>query len=84
MSVPIEGIVRPFADHNVFPARFTKPGQQGVQLVRVAIGFQGSIKTMGYSFSATQSTRLGQTHKEKDTASGALKSNMQKLHDSIG
>ncbi len=64
MSTPLESIVRPFADPNVFPVRFTKPGTHGTELVRVAIGFQGSVKTMGYSFSASLSTKMGQTHRE--------------------
>lgn len=65
MSTPLEGIVRPFGDRNVFPTPFTKPGQQGSEFVRVAIGFQGSLKTIGYSLSVTQSTKMGQTHHEK-------------------
>lgn len=64
MSTPLESIVRPFSDPNVFPVRFTKPGTHGVGVVRVAIGFQGSVKTMGYSFSASLSTKMGQTHRE--------------------
>lgn len=65
MSTPLEGIVRPFADHDVFPAAFTKPGESGAQMVRVAIGFQGSVKTMGFSFSSTATSKMGQAHKEK-------------------
>lgn len=73
MSTPLEGIVRPFADRNVFPTPFTKPGTQGSQLVRVAIGFQGSIKTMGYSFSGTISSKMGQVHREQSqTGSEAI------------
>lgn len=66
MSTPIESIVRPFSDHNVFPTPFTKPGgSSSEQLVRVAIGFQGQIKTMGISFSATITNKMGQAHREK-------------------
>lgn len=65
MSVPVESIVRPFSEHNVFPRPFTKPGAQGSEMVRVAIGFQGTLKTMGYSFSATMTSKLGQIHREK-------------------
>lgn len=71
MSTPLEGIVRPFQDHDVFPTPFTKPGEQGSQLVRVAIGYQGSIKTMGYSFSVTATSKMGQAHKEKPPANSA-------------
>lgn len=71
MSVPLEGIVRPFAERDVFPTPFTKPGEQGSQLVRVAIGFQGSLKTMGFSFSASNSSKMGQAHREKPPANSA-------------
>lgn len=74
MSTPLESIVRPFAEHDVFPAPFTKPGASGSQMVRIQIGFQGSVKTMGFSFSVTQSSVMGQAHKEKaPTNSNALK-----------
>lgn len=65
MSAALEGIVRPFVGDNVFPTPFTKPGESGSQMVRVAIGFQGSLKTMGYSFSVTSTSKMGQAHKEK-------------------
>lgn len=82
MSTPLEGIVRPFSDRNVFPTPFTKPGAQGSELVRVAIGFQGSIKTMGYSFSATMSSKMGQVHREKpQTSSDAITKAQQ---DAVG
>lgn len=80
MSTPMEGIVRPFSDHNVFPAPFSKPGGGGGnQLVRVAIGFQGQIKTMGISFSATMTSKMGQAHKEKTPKSDAVKKYMEDL-----
>lgn len=73
MSTPLEGIIRPFTDDGVTPTRFTKPGAQPNELVRLALGFQGSLKTIGYSFSCTMSTKMGQTHKEKPPqASAAL------------
>lgn len=65
MSAPLEGIVRPFTERDVFPSPFTRPGESGAQMVRVAIGFQGSVKTMGYSFSTTATSKMGQAHKEK-------------------
>lgn len=65
MSTPLEGIVRPFVGDNVFPTPYTKPGESGAQMVRIAIGFQGSLKTMGYSLSVTSSSKMGQAHKEK-------------------
>lgn len=71
MSTPLEGIIRPFQDHDVFPTPFTKPGEQGSQMVRVAIGFQGAIKTMGMSFSVTSTSKMGQTHKEKAPVNSA-------------
>lgn len=61
----IEGIVRPFSDPGVTPTRFTKPGASPAQKVRLAIGFQGSLKTVGVSFSCTVSTKMGQAHREK-------------------
>jgi hypothetical protein len=64
MSTQLEGIVRPFGQPNVFPTPFNKPSEQGAQLVRFAIGFQGSIKSMGYSFSCTMTSKMGQAHKE--------------------
>lgn len=80
MSTPIEGIVRPFADHNVFPTPFTKPGgSSSEQMVRVAIGFQGQIKTMGYSFSATMSSKMGQAHRETTPNSHAVQKYMEDL-----
>ena len=71
MSIALEGIVRPFQDHDVFPTPFTKQGEQGSQMVRVAIGFQGSVKTMGFSFSATATSKMGQAHKEKSPDNSA-------------
>lgn len=82
MSTPLEGIVRPFQDNNVFPTPFTKPGESGSQMVRVAIGFQGSIKTMGFSFSATASSKMGQAHKEKPPVNSA--SLQKRLADAAG
>lgn len=78
MSTPLESIIRPFSDHNVFPTPFTKPGQSGSEMVRVAIGFQGAIKTMGVSFSATTTSKMGQPHREK------APNNSQSLQDRLG
>lgn len=82
MSVPLEGIVRPFSDRNIFPAPFTKQGEQGAELVRVPIGFQGSLKTMGYSFSATITAKMGQVHREKPQTSSAAITKAQ--NDAVG
>lgn len=79
MSTPLEGIVRPFTDHNVFPTPFVKPGgSSSEQAVRIAIGIQGQIKTMGVSFSATMSAKMGQAHHEKPPKSS------QALQDALG
>lgn len=67
----IESIVRPFANRTITPQPFTKPGEQGSQMVRVAVGFQGAIKTMGYSFSMTYTSKMGQAHKEKSPKNSA-------------
>lgn len=76
----MEGIVRPFTDHNVFPTPFTKPGGSSSEtMVRVAIGFQGQIKTMGISFSATMSSKMGQAHKETAPKSQAVVKYMEDL-----
>lgn len=75
----LEQIVRPFADRNVTPTRFTKPGAQASEMVRVAIGFQGTLKTISYSLSATLTLKMGQKHKEKAPAhSQALQSALRK------
>ncbi len=71
MSTPLEGIIRPFADKGVTPTPFTKPGAQPNELIRIAIGFQGSLKTVGYSFSCTMTSKMGQTHKEKSPQASA-------------
>lgn len=79
MSTPIEGIVRPFQTQTVTPTPFTKPGAQGSQMVRVAVGFQGAIKTTGYSFSLTYTSKMGQAHTEKPPDnSEALKAKLAK------
>lgn len=65
MSTPLESIVRPFTDKDVFPTPFTKPGERGSQMVRIIIGSSGSIKTMGMSASASMTTKMGQPHREK-------------------
>lgn len=65
MSTPMEGIVRPFADRNVSPTPFTRPGAQQNQMVRVAIGYSGTIKTLSTSFNATMTSKMGQAHREK-------------------
>lgn len=75
----IEGVVRPFSNRNVFPVPFTRPGQQGSEMVRIAIGFQGTLKTMGYSFSGSMSSKMGQVHKERNPNSDSLKSYMGSL-----
>lgn len=69
MSTPLEGIIRPFSDRGVTPQPFTKPGAQQNQIVRIAIGYSGSIKTIGTSFSASISSKMGQAHREKAPAS---------------
>lgn len=80
MSTPMEGIVRPFADHNVFPTPFAKPGGSSSEaMVRVAIGFQGQIKTMGISFSASMSSKMGQAHRETKPKSEAVQKYMADL-----
>lgn len=71
MSTPLEGIVRPYTEHDVFPVPFTKPGESGAQMVRISIGFQGSLKTMGMSFSVTSTSKMGQAHKEKPPTNSA-------------
>ncbi len=74
----LEQIIRPFADQNVTPTPFTKPGENAVPMVHVRIGFQGTLKTVSYSLSASSTTFMGQQHKEKKVASPALTAAMRK------
>lgn len=73
----MESIVRPFQTGGVTPQAFTKPGAQQNQMVRIAIGYSGSIKTVSTSFSATITSKMGQAHNEKPpTSSQALQDKM--------
>lgn len=77
MSARLETIIRPFGDVNVFPTPFTQPGGQGGSaVVRLAIGLQGSIKTMGYSFSASASYKMGVTHAAMEATAKSSKDKM--------
>lgn len=82
MTAPLEGVVRPFADRNVSPTPFVRPGASGAQQVRVPIGFSGSLKTMGYSFSVTMSMKMGQSHNE--TAPNGSDSLQRRLAQAAG
>lgn len=64
MSTPLEGIIRPFQDRDVSPSPFTKPGQGSHPMVRVQIGYTGTVKTYSFHVSATVTTKMGQIHKE--------------------
>lgn len=77
MSARLESIVRPFGDPNVFPTPFTKPGGSGGSgVVRLAIGLQGGIKSMGYSFSASASYKMGVTHAAMEAVAKSSKDKM--------
>lgn len=67
----MESIIRPFTDKGVSPRPFTKPGAQQNQMVRVAIGYGGTIKTIGTSFSGTLTSVMGQKHRERSPKSSA-------------
>jgi hypothetical protein len=60
----IEGIIRPFADRDVTPDKFTKPGQGSTPQIRLQIGYVGQVKTLGFSMSATTTFKMGQAHSE--------------------
>jgi len=73
MSVALETIVRPNTSDSITPVGFTKPGATGAPMVRIAVGFVGQIKTLGWSMSATSTTKMGQAHHENPPSnSGAL------------
>ena len=79
MSTPLEGIFGPFLPHDVTPQRFTKPGQGSAPMVRVAVGYVGTVKTLGFSMSATTTSKMGQPHKERPPAnSEALQAELVK------
>jgi len=82
MSVPLEGIIRPFADRDVTPSKFTKPGQGSTPMVRLQIGYVGQVKTLGWSMSATTTTKMGQAHHESPPTSSA--SLQKQLVDAAG
>lgn len=82
MSVPIEGIVRPFQDQAVTPSPFTKPGQGSTPMIRLQIGYVGSVKTLGWSMSATTTFKMGQAHHESPPSSSA--SLQQQLQQAAG
>lgn len=72
MSVPMEGIIRPFVSRNVTPQQFTRPGAAAVPMVRIKIGFQGKIKTVSTNFSASITQKMGQVHREKSSSSTTI------------
>jgi hypothetical protein len=76
MSVGIESIVRPFADQNVTPTPFTKPGAGSTPMVRLAIGYTGTIKSVGFSISLTVTTRMSQVYSELQPFSQATQQAM--------
>lgn len=69
MSVPLEGVIGPFLPQDVTPTRFTKPGQGSVPVVRIQVGYTGSVKSLGFSVSATVTSKMGQAHHEKAPSS---------------
>jgi hypothetical protein len=64
MSVALETIVNPNVSQPITPIGFTKPGAVGAPMVRIAVGFTGQVKTLGWSMSATATTKMGQAHHE--------------------
>lgn len=77
MSVPLEGIIRPYQDADITPTPFTRPGQGSTPMVRLQIGYVGSIKTLGWSMSGTTTTKMGQAHHENPpTTSPALQAQL--------
>lgn len=78
MSTPLEGIIRPFADQDVTPSPFTRAGQGSTPMVRLQIGYVGSIKTYSWNVSITQTTKMGQAHHETNPSnSAALQKQLQ-------
>ena len=71
MSTPLEGIIRPYQDETITPTPFTKPGAAREPMVRLQIGYSGSIKTLSWSMSASQTTKMGQAHYEAPPTSSA-------------
>lgn len=65
MGTQLESVFGPFLPQDVTPQRFTKPGQGSVPMVRIAVGYVGSVKTLGVSVSITTTSKLGQAHHEK-------------------
>jgi hypothetical protein len=61
----LEHIIRPFTDQNVSPTPFVKPGEASHPMIRIPIGFKGTIKTMSYSMSFTCTSSMFQRHTEK-------------------
>jgi hypothetical protein len=64
MSVALETIVNPNVSRQITPTGFTKPGATGAPMVRIAVGYVGQIKSLGWSMSATSTTKMGQAHHE--------------------
>lgn len=73
----LEQIIRPFTDQGVSPRAFDKPGEASTPMVRLAIGFQGSVKTMSYSLSWTVTLSMFQQHTEKKPQSVAAQQALQ-------
>lgn len=79
MTIPLEGIIGPFLPQDVTPQRFTKPGQGSTPMVRIAVGYVGTVKTLGFSMSATTTSKMGQAHIEQaPTNSESLQTQLAK------
>lgn len=72
----METIIRPFQSPGVDPQPYHPAGAQAAPLVHVAIGARGGTKTFSSSGSASASFKMGQVHREKAPASGALQSKL--------
>jgi hypothetical protein len=84
MATPLEGVVRPFADADVTPTKFTRPGAASVPMVHVKVGFTGSVKTASWSVSTTITTKMGQKHVEKaPTWSDSLKQTLNQIAQGV-
>jgi hypothetical protein len=62
----MEKIVRPFADQNVYPTPFIKPGSAGAPPVRIGpVGLPGGSLTFSFSGNGSTTFYMVAVHKEK-------------------
>lgn len=79
MSTPLEGIVGPFIPNDVGPVPYTNPGAGSHPMVRISVGAKGTLKTLGWTLSITETYFMGQKHTENaPDASQALQDALKK------